>query len=137
MALVRKYKISLLLNKPLEGRDGEIIDLIKSKLENLTPFNFQFENGYYIDSLYYLKPDGECILELNEKQKTINVKSHSFVSVLEDKYELETEEIYDILKYLIQDKLKLDFDYEINKSIFNAFKIKEAFLLEQSKNTIK
>ncbi|MFM2393101.1 MAG: hypothetical protein RLZZ546_1083 [Bacteroidota bacterium] len=102
MNLIRKYKISKLLNKPLEGVEKEIILFIQDWLKDLIPFKMD----KYPDSIYYMKQDGKYVLEEDKNNKVLWVRYIDFWKVLEYSYSLKDTDIQIILKYMAEEAFK-------------------------------
>ena len=86
--LIRRYKISRAINEPLEGKDKEIIDFIKSNIDGLTIFR---DNDYEIN---FMDNEGKCIMQQDSKNDILWVPYDGFLSVLKDKYLLK----YDVIQ---------------------------------------
>ncbi len=115
MNLIRKYKISKLINQPVTGIEGEILLFINSWLNNLIPF--KMENS---TSIYYMNSEGLYVLEHNPKNKYLYVRWNGFWSVLESKYLIEYDDVQLLLKFMIEERLKQKVDnpwYLIDKEI--------------------
>ncbi len=97
MNIIRKYKISKLLNKPLTGVEAEIIELIQSWLKDLIPFKID----KYPNIIYYMKEDGRYVLEQDIKNNRLWIRYEEFWKVLDKKYFLEVKYIQILLKFMI------------------------------------
>ncbi len=102
MNLVRKYKISKILNKPLEGVEAEIILFIHSWLKDL--IIFQYAN--ILTSIYYMNSMGQFVLEQDNKNDRLWVRYNDFWGVLKTKYSIEYKDIQILLKFLIEEAFK-------------------------------
>ena len=98
--LIRKYKISKILDIPLEGIDKEIIDFIKSKIDGLIIFQENYE-------INFMNSGGECILQQDEKNDRLWVLYEGFWSILETKYLLKQYEIQIIIKGMVELAFKM------------------------------
>ncbi len=123
MNLIRKYKISKILNQPLESIEKEIIDFIHSWLSNLIPFKMD----EYPDSIFYMKEDGRYVLEQNNKKDRLWVRYNDFWSVLESKYLMKYKDIQDILKFMIEEAFKQKVATPSIYRLFIPFEVEEAF----------
>ena len=99
--LIRRYKISRAINEPLEGKDKEIIDFIKSKIDGLTIFQM---NDYKIN---FMNSEGNCIMQQDSKNDYLWVRHEGFWSVLETKYLLIYEDIQIVMKGMVELAFKL------------------------------
>ena len=99
--LVRRYKISKILDIPLEGKDKEIIDFIKSIIDGLVLFQ---ENDYVIN---FMNSDGVCIIEQDSKSDILWVRYEGFWSVLEMKYSLNYVDIQIVIKGMVELTFKM------------------------------
>jgi hypothetical protein len=109
MNLVRRYKISKTLTKPLSNVDNEIINFIKLKISNL----IKYQDEGYPDSIFYLSLEGEWILEFYELENQkyyLFIRYEEFWEYLHCKYSMVDKDIQDILQYLVG----LNFDYNID-----------------------
>lgn len=79
-SLIRKIKIHKLI-PVLFLRELELILFIKDKLKDL----IKYEHKYHLQSIFYMKPDGECILEQDNKYNMLWVKFDGFWDVLNRK----------------------------------------------------
>jgi hypothetical protein len=70
MNIVRKYKISKLINKPLEGVEGECIFFMKNILDDLIPFKMD----EYPNSIFYMNSEGKWIFEQDYKNDVFRVR---------------------------------------------------------------
>ncbi len=123
MNIIRKYKISKLINKPLTGVDNEIIELIQSWLKDLIPFQMD----EYPDSIFYMKKDGRYVLELNTKNKYLYVRWNDFWCVLSNKFSLNYQDIQNIIKFLIEETFKQEVEKPSIKNGVLLHTIEEAF----------
>ncbi|MFM2393097.1 MAG: hypothetical protein RLZZ546_1079 [Bacteroidota bacterium] len=122
MNLIRKYKISKLLNKPLEGNEGEIISLIKYWLTDL----YAVKLDKYPNSIFYFKGD-KYVLEQKNDSVYIYVKWKDFWEVLETKYLMKGVDIQIILKFMIEEAFKQHVKTPACFSNKTSDKIEEAF----------
>ncbi len=105
MNLIRKYKLSKVLNQPLTGIELEIIKFIESKISNL--IEFKLDN--YPDSIFYLDDAGKLILEFIELENGnygLYVRYNNFWEILDIKYSMEYSDTQSIIQYLVENSFK-------------------------------
>lgn len=101
MNLVRRYKISKILNQPLKGIEGQIINFIKDWLTDLEIRKFdKFPN-----SIFWLKKN-KIVLHQNLKFEFLNVIHENCWEILEKKYNMKYSDIQNILKYMIEESFR-------------------------------
>ncbi len=127
MNLIRKYKISKIINKPLIGVEQEIILLIKSWMNDLVPF----EMDEYPNNIFYMNIDNKCILKKDTMDNTFSVRYNGVWEVLSNKYKFEYIDTHMLLKFMIEDAFKIQIS-DINYGIGSAYIIEEEF---QKRNT--
>ncbi len=132
MNIIRKYKISKLLNQPLTGVEGDIILFINSWLKDLIPFKID----KHPNTIYYMKKEGLYVLEYcnlkqnNNKNDHVWIRYKDFWETLENKYLLKNEYIEILLKFIIEENFKkqietpLEILPQMYKPIEKAFKQK-------------
>ncbi len=124
--LIRKYKISKILNQPVTGLEGEIILFIQFWLKDLIPFKME----HISDSIFYMNSAGLYVIEQNPKNKYLYVRWIGFWNVLESKYLMKYEDIQLLLKFMIEESFKQKLvDIEYTCKIEEAFRhmIEDAF----------
>ncbi len=128
MNLVRKYKISKILNQPLEGVDNEIILFIKGWLKDLIPFKYD----EYPDTIFYMSKEGLYVLEQDYEHNKFWIRYKSFWGVLSTKYLIDYDDTQLLLKFMIEEVFKnhitSDMYFSYDQSI--ASRIEEAFKTE-------
>ncbi len=129
--LIRKYKISKILNQPLTGIEGEIIDFIQSWLKDLIPFKYDESPN----SIFYMKEDGRYVLEQDIKDINLYIRYENFWSVLFNKYSLEYTDIQILLKFMVEEAFKKELSTPYFKFSVSNFLVEEAFKKELSTPT--
>ncbi len=104
MNLVRKYKISKAINKPLPSSEQEIVDFIHEWLKDLIPF----KRLNYPNTIHYMKKDGRYVLQTNNKVNFSWIRNKDFWEVLNKKYLLTAKDIQNLLKFMIEENFKQD-----------------------------
>ncbi len=138
MNLIRKYKISKLLNKPIEGVVGEIINLIQYWLKDLTPFKWDKKP----DSIFYMNSEGlyvvEYVLELDIIDKILWVRYKDFWEILEHKYLLNFDDASTIITYMVEEKLKHKISSAHYRKLIEHYQveIEEVFAVSKSLSSI-
>lgn len=102
MNLVRKLKISKLVNVSFTDIEKEIINFINSKLSDLIPFQYDA----YPESIFYMSSDDLYILEQDNNNDRLWVRLDGFWKVLENKYSMVLDDIQVLLKYMIEQAFK-------------------------------
>ncbi len=102
MNLIRKYKISKLLNKPLTGIESEIIEFIKEWLKDLIPFKYDESPN----TIFYMNTEGLYVLEHSFENRYLYVRWIDFWNVLSHKYSLNYIDIQLLLKFMIEEAFK-------------------------------
>jgi hypothetical protein len=90
-----------LLDEPLLDNDKEIIDFILDKIKDLTLFINEYGCHNYMNS------KDEWIFEQDEKNDRLWVRYKDFWSVLVNKYSLNTVDIQDIIKGMVETTYKM------------------------------
>ncbi len=99
--ILRRYKISKVLNNSLSDFDKELIDLIKSWLKDLVIFKMEDK---YPNSIFYMNSKGDYVLEI--MNNNLWVRYNGFWTVLQNKFKLEYEDIQSIIKYVVEETFK-------------------------------
>lgn len=102
MNLVRKIKISKLTDVSFTDEEKEIVDFIKSKLDDLIPFKWD----KYPLSIFYMNSKGDYILEQDDKRDSLFVRWNGFWRVLHDKYSIDNTNIKVLIKYMVEQAFK-------------------------------
>ncbi len=123
MNLVRKYKISKILNQPLTSVEQQIILFIQSWLKDLIPFKMD----EYSSSIFYMNSEGLYVLEQNTKSAYIYVRWKDFWNVLEDKYLMKYKDIQDIIKFMVEEAFKQKVATPLFSSNTSSNRVEEAF----------
>ncbi len=122
MNLIRKYKISKILNKPLEGVEQEIILFIHSWLSDLIPFKYTDS-----ESFFYMNTSGLYVLELDNQNGYLYVRWSEFWSVLENKYFISYQDTQLLLKFMIEESFKKHLAISFLIKAYMFVEIEEAF----------
>lgn len=123
MNLVRKIKISKISNKPLIGIDKEIVDFIESILSDLIPFHMDNEPT----SFYYMKLNGDWILDQDNNSDRLWVRYEDFWEVLETKYFIDYKDIQNIIKYFVEQVFKQKISIAIENGLNANLQVENAF----------
>ena len=99
--LYRRYKISQLLDEPLLDKEKEIVEFVLDKIKDLTLFID--EDGCH----NYMNSKGEFIFQQDEKNDRLCIRYQGFWKVLERKYELNRDDIHDIIKGMVETTYKM------------------------------
>lgn len=102
MNLVRKYKLSKLINVPFTKKEQKIISLLNTWLRDLTIF----KTNEHPDKIFYMNKKGKFVISYNDKQNKIYFQYNDFF----EKFE-KLNNFIDLLKYFLKIKLKIDNDY--------------------------
>ncbi len=128
MNLIRKYKISKLINKPLTGVETEIIDFIHEWLKDLIPFKMKaFQN-----SIFYMNSTGKFVLEQDNKNDRLWIRWEGFWYVLTSQYELKYTDIQILLKFMVEEAFKKELSTPLVKVQHLLLLVEEAFKKELS-----
>lgn len=98
MNLVRKYKISKVINVPLTGAEGEAIKLIESWLSNLTPYTL---SNQFISFTYYMSVDGDYVIQNEPTMGGTYIRNFGFWETLHNDYNIPHEDIGWVLRYIL------------------------------------
>ena len=108
MSLIRKYKISKILNRPLICVEGEIISFIKMWLKDLISFK-DSKN----DDVYYMTKSGKFVLKYMKGNNSIFLRRMDFYDVLTDKYKEQffNGDISSIIRFMIHEYLGMEYNH--------------------------
>ncbi len=123
MNLIRKYKISKLLNKPLIGIEGEIIEFIQSWLKDLIPFKWEKRET----SIIYMNSERLFVLEQDNETNILWIRYENFWGVLENKYLMGYEEIQILLKFIVEETFKQYLGLPYKTTATSHIQVEEAF----------
>lgn len=107
MNIVRKYKISKLLNQALSDNEQGIIDFINDWIKDLIIFT----SDDLPNVNHYMKADGTYVFEHYTNTNDVYVREDGFAFLLRGSYELGFTNTQNILKHLIQEIYSIKIDY--------------------------
>ena len=102
MNIIRKLKISKLVNVEFTDMENNLLEFINDKLSNLSVYHSQ--KHHY--STFYMSQTGEYVLEEIRDTEIVHVNYRNIWSVLEREYGMNRDKIVHFLKYMIEVNLK-------------------------------
>ena len=98
MNIIRKLKISEIVQVEFTKTEQEIIDLFNDKLSDLIVFIDDSEP----DMINYMKVDGSCIMRQDNKNDNLLVKYNGFWSVLQSKFSMKYIDIQILVHSMVE-----------------------------------
>lgn len=89
---------------PIPSKENEIFIFIESKIKHIKKFNLPKYDNYY----FYMSKSGEFILEQDFKNNTLWVRYESFWETLEYDYNLNFDDIQNLIVIFAKTKIKSD-----------------------------
>ena len=98
MNIIRKLKISEIVPVKFTETEQKIIDLFNDKLSDLVEFIDELNT----DEINYMKTDGTCIMQQDNKNDKLWVRNQGFWSVLETDFGLKYTEIQTLITGIVE-----------------------------------
>ena len=102
MNIIRKLKLSEIIDIEWSIKEKEIVDLFDYWLKDL----IVFVDPDKPQETNYIKADGTWVLQQDEKNEKLLVKYIDFWEVLESKYKMEFDDIQSLVKTMVERAFK-------------------------------